>query len=323
MIFKQCTFQIELFHIDYIFSRKFHLMIKFQIIDVAAKTYKAYTPSSSVNFKFFTNYRLGDNMKLKIFDFSEVVIYHEQEKKFIITRLNDYNEIEIHQASIDLIQQKLSQDISDSSILQIDSIQKECIEGGWQQKFQKLISVNVKNDHFIIVLIDRLLAYSVHSICGKSNEKANPLTQILFNPILVSYKPYISSYDEKNLYLFSKNGRYTNKNNLITINYKVIDCQNSEKPQKNSTFCFPSPIVAQSTETMLSYIQEVKIREKNIFKMKIYTEFQRKQFKQVIIFEIGQPVVIKSQKELRQQPEAGQIQIFGEKSAKIYIKIKI
>ncbi|CAK60598.1 unnamed protein product (macronuclear) [Paramecium tetraurelia] len=305
--------QIELFFILTTQFQEFFLMIKFQIIDVAAKTYKAYTSSqqSSVNFKFFTNYRLGENKKLRIFDFFEVVIFCEKERKFIITRLNEYNEIEIHCASIDLIQQKLKdQYISDSSIVQIDSIQKECIELNGEQKFQKIVSVNVKNDHFIIVLIDRLLAYSLYSICGKSNEKPTPLAQIMFNPILVSNRPYISSYDETKLYLFQRNGRYTNKNNLITINYKVIDCQHSDKAQLNSKFSFSSPIVAQSTETMLSYIQEVKIREKNIFKMKIYTEFQKKYFKQVIIFEIGQPVAIKSSKEVQKQPEEGQIEIF-------------
>lgn len=42
---------------------------------------------------------LVDNQKLKIFDFSENVLFHDDQKKFIITRINEFtNEMEIHVA---------------------------------------------------------------------------------------------------------------------------------------------------------------------------------------------------------------------------------
>ncbi|CAD8131996.1 unnamed protein product [Paramecium pentaurelia] len=284
-------------------------MIKMQLIDAATKIYKAYKVSdnSSVKFKFFTNYRLG-NAKLKIFDFSEFTIFHEDYEKFIITRLNEYtNEIEIHCADVNLILKKLNQRIiSDSTPLEIQSVQKESIEGG-VQKFKKIISINGKDDHFIIILIDRLLIYSFKSLCGTSNEKATPYQEIFFQPILVSYKPYVSCYDDEKVYLFQKNGTYKNKTNQIQINYKVIDCKNSERPQLNQKIIFPSPIVAQSTETMLSYVEQVKIYEKQIFQLKIYTEFKKKVFKQVIIVEPGQSITFKKQKEYLKQTDVGQI----------------
>lgn len=42
------------------------------------------------------------------------------------------------------------------------------------QKFKKIVSVNFKDEHFIIVMTDRLLIYRLESLIGTSSEKATP-----------------------------------------------------------------------------------------------------------------------------------------------------
>ncbi|CAD8137926.1 unnamed protein product [Paramecium pentaurelia] len=290
--------------------------MKIQIIDSAAKIYKAFKKqetSKSVRFKFFTNYMLVENQRLKIFDFSEIVIFHEDHKKFIITRLNEFtHEMEIHIAGCKEIQARLeSIDIIDQNLLEIKSNMKESLE---LQKFKKIVSVNLKDELFIIVMTDQLLIYRLESLVGTSCEKVNPLKEIIFYRILVSIKPYVSAYTEDKIYLFQKNVTYKSIANQLIINYKVIDCNQSEKPQLNQKITLQSPQVAQATETMLSYIQKVKIIGRTQLYLSIQTEFKNQAYKQKVIHEFGEPLIIRKQKQSFKQSDVRYIQCISNKN---------
>ncbi|CAD8046199.1 unnamed protein product [Paramecium sonneborni] len=286
-------------------------MYKIQIVDPANKTYKAFLPSDqskSIKFKFFTDYQLEKN--LKIFDFQEKIILHKRLQTFIITRINNYtNEIEIHIANASLIKNKLQEQIVDSqNIIEVKSTLKECIE---LINLNKIISINIKDEYFIMVLRDRLLKYNLGSLVTNTREKAHPVEVIFYTPILVSQKPYILEFCHDIVYLFQKNAFHKGKTNQIIINYKTINLKNRDSIQ-NHKITFKSPQVAQSNETMLSSVEKVKIDKDFQIRLKINTEFKQNIFTQKIFADPGELTVIKYCKTEGQKPEFGYIQTFSD-----------
>ncbi|CAK78698.1 unnamed protein product (macronuclear) [Paramecium tetraurelia] len=295
--------------------------MKIQIVDSAAKIYKAFDESDSskcVRFKFFTNYMLVENQRLKIFDFSETVLYYEDHKKFIIARINEFtSELEIHIADSREIKENL--DSIDQGLLEIQSQMKESIE---MQKFKKIVSIDLKDDLFIIVMTDRLLTYCLASLIRCSSEKVSPQAEVLFYPILVSFKPYVSAYTFDTLYLFQKIASYRSKTNQLMINYKIIDFKHSDKPQCNQKISFQSPQVAQSTETMLSFIKKVRIQGKNQLHLSICTQFKNQTYIQKVVHEFGETLIIKQKQQYFKQSDVHYIQSISNKSkeSKVWTK---
>ncbi|CAD8135440.1 unnamed protein product [Paramecium octaurelia] len=284
-----------------------------QIVDSAAKIYKAVDELDSfkyARFKFFTNYMLVSNQRLKIFDFSETVLYHQDHQKFIITRINDFtSELEIHIADSKEIKEKF--DSIDQGLLEIKSQMKESIE---LQNFQKIVSVDLKGDLFIIVMTDRLLTYCLASLVRNSSEKVYPQTEILLNRILVSFKPYVSAYKFDKLYLFQKHASYKSKTNQLIINYKIIEFKQLDKHLQNCKISFQSPLVAQSSETMLSFLNKVKVKGKNSLHLSIYTQFKNQTYLQKVIHQDGETLIIKNQQQYFKQSDFHQIQSISNKS---------
>ncbi|CAD8126955.1 unnamed protein product [Paramecium sonneborni] len=285
------------------------------IKDIATKTYQVASPSDpsrTMRFKFFTDYRLGGK-RLKIFDFSETIIHHLDLNKFIITRLNEFtNEMEIHFADASFIQKQLDErsHLDSQSIIEIPSIQKERIE---LEHFKKIISINIQEKHFIIVLPDRLLKYHLESLVTDTKEKAQYIEEIIYKPFFISLKPYISVFLKETLYLFQKNSINQSKTSQIIIHYKTIDCKSRDKLPQNQKIVFKSPKVVQTAETILSSIEKVKIFENDRIILKVYTEFQSKNYIQKIISDPGESTFIKYCKQKGQKPDFGYIQRYSNK----------
>ena len=95
-------------------------------------------------------------------------------------------------------------------------------------QFKKLVSVNIQNEKFLIIMTDCIIFYHMESLITNSAEKAYPIEQLLFNPIRISFQQYLSIYSKDKIYLFLKNASYNSEANEIVINYTLIDLKNKD-----------------------------------------------------------------------------------------------